>query len=90
MIVRCEAEVRHIGAGDVTLIAPSVVTEREPEHHLTTTTLFADADYLIEHLFWQHLDIIPKGDAARSLAAKLYPESVKVLRVGGGNLKGWK
>ncbi|MFT3799140.1 hypothetical protein [Microbacterium sp.] len=44
--------------------------------------LLVDADYLIEHLFWQHLDVIPDRDAARDLAAKIYPDPVQVLRLG--------
>src|SRR5690606_16039680 len=54
----------------------------EPEARITITTLHLDTDYLIEHLFWQRLDLIPDRDAARDRAAKLNPEPVQVLRLG--------
>lgn len=54
------------------LIAPRAVIGYDPEGPVTITTLAVDTDYLIEHLFWQHLAVIPDRDAARDLAAKLY------------------
>ncbi len=71
-----------IRVGDVTLIAPQIVLGYEPEGTASVTTLSIDTDYLIEHLFWQHLDLLPDRDAARDLAAKLYPDPVQVLRPG--------
>ncbi|WP_147522555.1 hypothetical protein [Brevibacterium senegalense] len=41
-----------------------------------------DTDYLIEHLYWQHLELIPDRDAARDFATKLYPDPVQILRPG--------
>ncbi|MFT3861002.1 hypothetical protein [Micropruina sp.] len=71
-----------VAAGDVALIAPNVLVGSDPEGRVDVTMLLIDADYLIEHLFWQHLDAIPDRDAARDLAAKLYPDPVQVLRLG--------
>ncbi len=64
------------------LVAPQSICGYEPEGDATVTTLAVDPDYLIEHLFWQHLDLVPDRDAARDLAAKLYPDPVQVLRLG--------
>ncbi|MFV0375370.1 AraC family transcriptional regulator [Microbacterium sp.] len=74
--------VEPVGMGDVVMVAPHTAIGYEREGKTTVTTLFADTDYLIEHLFWQHLDLIPDRDAARDLAAKLYPDPVQVLRLG--------
>lgn len=71
-----------IRVGDVTLIAPLTLTGYVPEGEAGITTLLIDTDYLIEHLFWQHLAVIPDRDAARDLAARLYPDPAQVLRLG--------
>lgn len=71
-----------VAVGKTLLIAPNAHLGFEPEGNTTFTTLFVDADYLIEHFFWQHLDLIPDRDAARDLAAKLYPVPVQMLRLG--------
>lgn len=64
------------------LVAPNVPLGYAAEGTTTVSTVAVDTDYLIEHLFWQHLDLIPDRDAARELAAKLYPDPVQVLRLG--------
>lgn len=72
---------RPITVGHALLVAPEVRLGFQPEGEVTITRLMVDTDYLIEHLFWQHLDLIPDRDAARDLAAKLYPDPVQVLRL---------
>lgn len=81
-LIDCASQVEPIGMGDVVVVAPPTVVGYEPEGNAIVTTLFADTDYLIEHLFLQHLDLIPDRDAARDLAAKLYPDPVQVLHLG--------
>lgn len=76
-----------VGASEAILIAPGAVIGYDPEGPVTITTLAVDTDYLIEHLFWQHLAVIPDRDAARDLAAKLYPDPVQVLRLGEQGVK---
>lgn len=74
--------VQPVTVGDAVLIAPRARFGYEPEGRVSMTTLILDTDYLIEHLFWQHLDVIPDRDAARDLAAQLYPDPVQVLHLG--------
>lgn len=81
MILQGHAPPRPASVGDVVMTAPEVSVGYAPEGGVTVTTLLIDTDYLIEHLFWQHLDLIPDRDAARDLAAKLYPDPVQVLRL---------
>lgn len=73
---------RPTAVGDALLIAPDVRLGFQPEGEVTISRLMVDADYLIEHLYWQHMGVIPDRDAARDLAAKLYPDPVQVLRLG--------
>lgn len=71
-----------IRCGDAVLISPGTAVGYQPEGFAIFVTLLVDTDYLIEHLFWQHLALIPDRDAARELAAKLYPDPMQVLRLG--------
>lgn len=75
-------EAKPLTVGDAALIAPSYAFGYEPEGWVTVTTLLIDTDYLIEHLYWQNLDVIPDREAARELAAKLYPDPAQVLHLG--------
>ncbi len=78
MILSGDCPQSPVVVGDVALIAPNALVGYEPEGWVDVTTLLIDMDdYLIEHLFWQHLDLIPDRDAARDLAAKLYPDPVQ-------------
>lgn len=71
-----------VSVGDVLLVPPGAFFGYEPEGRVTITMFMIDTDCLIEHLFWQHLDLIPDREAARDLAAELYPDPVQVLRLG--------
>ncbi|MGD9430821.1 helix-turn-helix domain-containing protein [Arthrobacter russicus] len=82
LILDGDTRARSVSVGDVVLAAPGVPIKYQTEGWVTTTTLLLDTDYLIEHLFWQHLDLIPDRDAAREFAAKLYPALIQVLRLG--------
>ncbi|TDP91344.1 AraC-like DNA-binding protein [Leucobacter luti] len=73
--------------GTALLIAPGAVFGYQPEGWVRVTTLLIDTDYLIEHLYWQHLDVIPDREAARDLATTLYPAPVQVLRLGERQLE---
>ncbi len=80
--VREEARVFPVSTGTSLLVAPGIDFGYRPEGAAELTTLLIDTDYLIEHLFWQHRDLIPDREAARDLDAKLYPHPVQVLRLG--------
>lgn len=82
LILDGELTVQPLSVGQVALVAPGALIGYQAEGLVATTTLLIDTDYLIEHLFWQHLTLIPDRDAARELAAKLYPDPVQVLRIG--------
>lgn len=76
-----------IAQGDAVLVAPQTPMSYAPEGLAATTTLLIDTDYLVEHLFWQNLDVIPDREAARELATRLFPEPVQVLRLGERQLE---
>ncbi len=68
--------------GDTVLVAAGAPFGYRAEAAVMTTTLLIDTDYLIEHLFWRYLDLIPDRDAARELAVKLYPDPIQLVRLG--------
>src|SRR5690625_7420497 len=45
---------RPIRPGDVVLLGANVLCGSEPEGHVTVTTIYADTDFLLDQLFWQH------------------------------------
>ena len=73
---------RPIRTGDIVLVAPLASTGCIPEGVAEVTTLLIDTDYLTEHLFWYHLDLLPDRDAARDLAAKLHPDPIQIISIG--------
>ncbi len=73
---------RPIRTGDIVLVAPLASTGCIPEGVAEVTTLLIDTDYLTEHLFWHHLDLLPDRDAARDLAAKLHPDPIQIISIG--------
>lgn len=76
-----------ITIGDAVLVAPNTQFGFKPEGYAAIASLSIDTDYLIEHLYWQHLNLIPDREAARDLATKLYPDPLQVLRLGERQLK---
>jgi len=60
---------RPISVGGFMLIAPNALAAYQPEGEATVSTLLIDTDYLIAHLLWQHLDLIPDRDADRDRAS---------------------
>lgn len=76
MILHSDRVHQPVRVGGVVRWSHQSVCGYEPEGDATVTMLGVDLDYLVEHLFWQHLDPIPDRDAARDLAARLYPDPV--------------
>lgn len=87
MLFTADDGLRPLTLGDCLLTAPHTPIRCLPEGEVMLTLLLIDTDYLIEHLFWQHLAIIPDRDAARDLAAKLYPDPVQMLHLGERQLE---
>src|SRR5699024_8617731 len=73
---------RPIRPGDVVLLGANVLCGSEPEGHVTVTTIYADTDFLLDQLFWQHADVLRDRLDAQGLADAIYTEPAQVLRLG--------
>ena len=47
-----------VGPGDVILLGANTLCGSEPEGHITVTTIYADTDYVIDQVFWQHAGLL--------------------------------
>lgn len=78
--------------GDVILIGANTLCGSEPEGHVTMTTIYADTDYVIDQVFWQHVGLIQDRLDAQEFAATVYTEPAQILRLGedrAGMLMPW-
>ncbi len=65
---------------------------REPEGHITVTTIYADTDFLLDQLFWQYSDLLRDRLEAQGFADTIYTDPAQVLRLGedrSGMLMPW-
>nr|WP_190247070.1 AraC family transcriptional regulator [Brevibacterium casei] len=83
---------RPVRPGDVVLLGANVLCGSEPEGHVTVTTIYADTDFLLDQLFWQHADVLRDRLDAQGFADTIYTEPAQVLRLGedrAGMLMPW-
>lgn len=73
--------------GDAILLAANVLCGAEPENHLTVTTIYADTDYLIDQVFWQHVGLLHDRLHAQDFAATAYTEAAQIVRLGEGRAR---
>src|SRR5690625_3593561 len=63
---------RPVGLGDVVLLSANVLCGVEPKGHVTATVVYADTDYVIDQVFWQHVGLLRDRLDARDFAETLY------------------
>lgn len=83
---------RPVTVGDVILLGANTLCGSEPEEHLTVTTIYADTDYLIDQVFWQHAGFLHDRLDAQDFAATVYTEPAQILHLGedrAGMLMPW-
>lgn len=68
--------------GDVILLGANTLCGSEPEGHITVTTIYADTDYVIDQVFWQHVGILHDRLDAQDFAATIYTEPAQILHLG--------
>ncbi|MBS1698388.1 MAG: helix-turn-helix transcriptional regulator [Actinobacteria bacterium] len=81
-----------VRAGDVVLLGANTLCGSEPEGHITVTTIYADTDYVIDQVFWQHVGLLQDRLDAQDFAATIYTEPAQILRLGedrAGQLMPW-
>ena len=78
--------------GDVILLGANTLCGSEPEGHITVTTIYADTDYVLDQVFWQHVGVLHHRLDAQDFAATIYTEPAQILRLGedrAGMLMPW-
>lgn len=78
--------------GDVILLGANTLCGSEPEGHITVTTIYADTDYVVDQVFWQHVGLLQDRLDAQDFAATVYTEPAQILRLGedrAGSLMPW-
>ncbi|MCW3157686.1 hypothetical protein [Micropruina sonneratiae] len=78
--------------GDVIVLGANTLFGGEPEDRVTLTTIYADTDYVIDQVFWQHVGILHDRLDAQDFAATNYTEPAQILRLGedrAGMLMPW-
>lgn len=71
-----------VRVGDVVLLAANVLCGSEPEEYITVTTIYADADYVVDQVFWQHVGLLHDRLEAQDFAATIHTEPAQILRLG--------
>lgn len=71
-----------VKTGDVILLGANTLCGSEPEGHITVTTIYADTDYVIDQVFWQHAGLLQDRLDAQDFAATVYTEPAQILRLG--------
>ncbi|WP_392426041.1 helix-turn-helix domain-containing protein [Barrientosiimonas humi] len=81
-----------VKVGDVIVLGASVLCGSEPESYVTATTIYADTDYVVDQVFWQHVGLLSDRLEAQDFVATIYTEPAQVLRLGedrAGSLMPW-
>lgn len=71
-----------VNPGDVILLGANTLCGSEPEGHITVTTIYADTDYVIDQVFWQHVGTLQDRLDAQEFVATVYTEPAQILRLG--------
>ncbi|OUZ07348.1 hypothetical protein BHE97_17025 [Aeromicrobium sp. PE09-221] len=71
-----------VRANDVVVLAPNTMCGSHPEGAITTTTIYADLDYLIDQAFWQHSAFLTDRHHAREFIARKFPDPARIIRFG--------
>ena len=81
-----------VKVGDVIVLGANTLCGSEPEGRITVTTIYADTDYVIDQVFWQHVGFLQDRLDALEFAATIYTEPAQILRLGedrAGQLMPW-
>ncbi|OFL64959.1 MULTISPECIES: AraC family transcriptional regulator [unclassified Brevibacterium] len=77
---------RPVRAGDVVVLAPNTLCGSHPEGSLTTTTIYAELDYLVDQTFWQHADALVDRHHAWEFISCRFPDSAHIVHIGSSRL----
>ncbi|OJV26269.1 MAG: AraC family transcriptional regulator [Actinobacteria bacterium 69-20] len=71
-----------VTVGDVVTLGANTLCGSEPEGHVTATTVYLDTDYVVDQVFWQHVDLVRDRLDAQDFAETLYAEPAQILHLG--------
>jgi SAM-dependent methyltransferase len=75
-----------VNVGDVVVLGAHTLCGSSPEGHITVTTIYADTDYVVDQVYWQHVGMLQDRLDAQDFAATIYTEPAQVLRVARNQL----
>lgn len=73
---------RYANVGDILLLGANLLCGARPEGRITVTVVCLDKDYVLDHFFWQYVDLIGDRLAAQGIADAIYTEPVQLIRLG--------
>lgn len=77
---------RTVELGDVVVLGPNVLCGVSPDRYITSTAIYLDADYLVDQIAWQHVDVLRDRFDAEQFAATVYTEPAQITRLGSGRV----
>lgn len=81
-----------VNVGDVVVLGANTLCGSSPEGHITVTTIYADTDYVVDQVYWQHVGFLQDRFHAQDFAATIYTEPAQILHLGedlAGSLMPW-
>lgn len=81
-----------VAIGDVIVLAANTLCGGEPEGHITFTTIYLDAEYIIDQVRWQYAAYLRDRHEVQNFAETMYSEPTQILHVGedrAGMLMPW-
>lgn len=71
-----------VRAGDCLILSPNVPFGGKPERLFKATTIYVDADYLADQVFWQYSNILNDRLDALTMAKTIYAGPMQILTLG--------
>lgn len=89
MVIRDGSAILHsefgrqpVNPGDVVLLGANTLCGGIPEELVTVTTIYADSDFVVDQVYWQHVGMVQDRLEAQALATTIYTEPAQILRIG--------
>lgn len=71
-----------VSLGDVVIVSPNTLYGAIAEGGVSTTTVYLDANYVVDQLFWQYVDRFASREEAADFIQANYPNPVQLIHLG--------